>query len=99
MPPPLPSIFPRPREILAREGRLAVPPGRAGREWLDRLPRTAAGAREALAAPGAGYWRIEPDPGLPAEGYRLTLEEGGVRLCAADARGLLHGARVARELF
>lgn len=99
MPPPLPSIFPRPREILAREGRLAVPPGREGREWLDRLPRTAAEAREALAAPGAGYWRIEPDPGLPAEGYRLTLEEGGVRLCAADARGLLHGARVARELF
>jgi len=99
MPPTLPTIFPRPREILAREGRLAVPPGRAGREWLDRLPRTVTGARAALEAPGAGSWRIEPDPGLPAEGYRLTLAEDGVRLGAADPRGLLQGARVARGLF
>lgn len=99
MPPPLPSIFPRPREILAREGRLDVPPGRAGREWLDRLPRTVTEAKAALAAPGAGSWRIEVDPGVPAEGYRLVLAEDGVRLCAADARGLLHGARVARGLF
>lgn len=99
MPPPLPSIFPRPREILVREGRLAVPPGRAGREWLERLPRTVAEAGVALANPGDGPWRIVPEPGLPAEGYRLVLAESGVRLAAADARGLLHGARVARGLF
>ena len=99
MAPVLPSIFPHPREIHVRTGALAVPPGRAGREWLEQLPRTIAAAEAALASPGDGPWRIGREPELPAEGYRLVLAKDGAALTAPDARGLLHGARVARGLF
>ena len=99
MPAALPPIFPRPREILVRGGSVPVPPGPAGREWLERLPRTIAAAEAALAAPSEGAWRIAREPDAPAEGYRLELGPEGARLAAADARGLLHGARVARALF
>ena len=99
MPLPLPPIFPRPREILVRGGSVPVPPDRAGREWLERMPRTIAAAEATLAAPSEGAWRISREADVPAEGYRLALGPEGARLAAADARGLLHGARVARALF
>lgn len=95
----LPPIFPRPREIIVRGGSVPVPPGRTGREWLERLPRTVAEAEAALAAPSEGAWRIAREPDAPAEGYRLVLGADGARLAASDARGLLHGARAARALF
>ena len=96
---PTDDLFPRPRERALREGSLAVPPGRAGREWLARLPATIAQAEAALAAPATGPWQVARDPDLPAEGYRLEITSAGARLSATDAPGLLHGARVARGLF
>ncbi len=99
MPEALPPIFPRPREILVRPGSVPAPPGLAGREWLERLPGTIAAAETALAAPSGSAWRIAREADIPAEGYRLALGPEGARLAAADARGLLHGARVARALF
>ena len=96
---PTAHIFPRPREVTLRGGSATIPPGRTGREWLEALPRTIHAARQALAAPGEGSWRITRDAGVPAEGYHLEVTSEGARLSASDARGLLHGARAARALF
>jgi len=96
---PTDLLFPRPRQRTLLGGTHPSPPGRAGREWLGRLPATVAQAEATLAAPTEGPWRIARDPGLPAEGYHLAVTAEGARLAAADARGLLHGARVARRLF
>ncbi len=47
---------------------------------------------------GSGYARIDPgsvtvqrDPGLPAEGYELTISAGGVAIAHADESGLRYG--------
>ena len=96
---PTTDLFPRPREQTLRGGSLAIPPARAGREWLERLPTTIATAEAALATQSDGPWKIARDSGLHPEGYRLEITETGVHLLAADARGLLHGSRVTRQLF
>jgi len=94
---PTTDLFPRPRERVLRGGSLN--PGHEGRAWLERLPRTIAAAEAALSAGAEGAWQVIHDARLPAEGYRLVITEGGVHLAASDARGLLHGARVVRQLF
>ena len=99
MPAALPPIFPHPREILVREGSVAAPPGRAGREWLEALPCAVASAEAALGRAAEGAWQVARETDIPAEGYRLELRSDGARLAASDVRGLLHGARVARRLF
>ena len=96
---PTTDLFPRPREQTLRGGSLAIPPARAGREWLERLPTTIATAEAALETQSDGPWKISRDPGLHPEGYRLEITETGAHLIAADTRGLLHGSRVTRQLF
>lgn len=96
---PTELLFPRPRQRTLLGGSHTSPPGRAGREWLGRLPATIAQAEAALATPATGPWQVARDPDLPAEGYRLEITAAGARLSATDAPGLLHGARVARGLF
>ena len=96
---PTTDLFPRPREQTLCGGSLAIPPARAGREWLERLPTTIATAEAALATQSDGPWKIACDSELHPEGYRLEITETGVHLLAADARGLLHGSRVTRQLF
>lgn len=96
---PTDVLFPRPRQRTLRPGSLAVPPNRAGREWLERLPRTIAQAEAALGPSKAGPWQLGRDSSLPAEGYRLEITAEGVQLAAADGRGALYGVRVVHSLF
>ena len=96
---PTDVLFPRPRQRTLRPGSLAVPPNRAGREWLERLPRTIAQADAALGPSKAGPWQLGRDSSLPAEGYRLEITAEGVQLAAADGRGALYGVRVVHSLF
>ncbi|GAB2601249.1 glycoside hydrolase family 20 zincin-like fold domain-containing protein [Pseudactinotalea suaedae] len=42
---------------------------------------------------------VAHDDSLPSEGYRLHVRPEGVDLAAADARGLLHGARTLADLL
>jgi len=93
-----PQLFPQPRELALREGRLAVAPGLAGERWLERLPSTMAEAEARLAAGEAGPFRLVRDAGLPAEGHTLEILTTGIRVGAADARGALHAARTLRRL-
>ncbi|HAZ65285.1 MAG TPA: hypothetical protein DCY41_00860, partial [Opitutae bacterium] len=74
------NIFPRPREQALRGGSLAIPPARAGREWLERLPTTIATAEAALTTSNGGPWKIACDTGLHPESYRLEITENGVCL-------------------
>lgn len=96
---PTDVLFPRPRQRTLRPGSLVVPPDRAGREWLEHLPRTIAQAESALASGEQGSWQLTRDSSLPAEGYRLEVAPEGMRLAAADARGALHGTRVVHTLL
>ncbi|MFZ9201171.1 MAG: beta-N-acetylhexosaminidase [Opitutales bacterium] len=96
---PTDVLFPRPRQRTLRPGSLAVPPSKAGREWLECLPRTIAQAEAALGPSKAGPWQLGRDSSLPAEGYRLEITAEGVQLAAADGRGALYGVRVVHSLF
>lgn len=96
---PTAELFPLPRERVLRGRSMTIPPNREGREWLEKLPRTIATAERSLLAKVGGAWQIVHDTELPAEGYSLVIGETAVCLSASDARGLLHGARVVRQLF
>jgi len=96
---PTDVLFPRPRQRTLRHGSLIIQPNQAGQAWLERLPRTLAEAEVALAQGKPGTWQVERDTALPPEGYQLQITSEGVRLTAADGRGLLHGTRVTHSLF
>ena len=98
MPPDIPALFPHPREVLLHGGEAGLPAS-ARRATLAALPRTVAEAERALTVEAGESGRVRKDLAVPAEGYRLTLGADGLRLAAADARGLLHGARAARTLL
>lgn len=42
--------------------------------------------------------RLTPDPGLPGEGYRLTLKEGRIELSAGGPAGAYYGRQTLRQL-
>ena len=104
-------LLPAPRELRREPGTLAI----AGRAVVDAasagtggaraqraLERALASAGVAIVASGAPRIGLALDaPGLPAEGYRLDVAPDGVRIAAAEPRGLLHGvatfAQILRE--
>ncbi len=96
---PTEVLFPRPRQRMLQSGHLVMPLERAGQEWLQCLPRTLTEAEASLARASTGPWRVARDTALPPEGYRLQITSEGMRLTAADGRGLLYGTRVIHSLI
>lgn len=41
---------------------------------------------------------FQPEESVPAEGYRLRVDPGGVRIQAGDARGFLHAVQTLKQL-
>jgi hexosaminidase len=70
-----------------------LPPGEA--QW--EAPGEAAGPVQL----GTGRLGIElaVDPALPAEGYRLVVEPGGIRIAGGDPAGVFYGAQTLRQLL
>jgi hexosaminidase len=112
---PEPSrLLPRPREAAPRAGRLRLggrlklaaddaPDDAAPALALLRATLDAAGVGTAPAvecAPRDPLLTVaRPTEGLPAEGYRLIVGAHGLRVEAADARGLRHAATTLGQLL
>jgi hexosaminidase len=89
--------------VVEREGAYVLTPGLA----IDGPPEWATAARR-LLTPGTGLdlpgadgaaFVITADPGLPAEGYRLTVDATGIALAAADLAGVNWGVQTLRQLL
>jgi hexosaminidase len=99
-----PPVIPLPAEVVDGEGAFAlgpdtvvrVPSGDAEAEnavryFVQLLERTRGLKLAVRTAPGAGI-QLERQPGHAAEGYRLEVAPGGVRIAASSGAGLLYGA-------
>ena len=88
----VPPLFPAPREITVREGRL--PLGEPA-----SLPRTIEEARRWLEAGAPAGWSVRLDPDLGPESHRVTISASGIEVGAGDAAGLLFAAATLRQLW
>jgi len=93
-----PPLFPRPRELTLREGRLDVGPDTAAGRWLEGLPASAREAEQRLAAGETGDFRLVGEATLPPEGYTLDILPTGIRVGASEGRGVLHAVETLRQL-
>ncbi|MCG5213159.1 beta-N-acetylhexosaminidase [Streptosporangium sp. KLBMP 9127] len=98
-------LLPKPAVLETAEGRFtldgttplaAVPAFDRAAAWLRGALGPATGCR--LEA-GPGGIEIVQAEGLPAEGYRLTVRPGLVRIEAADPAGAFYGAQTLRQLL
>jgi hexosaminidase len=109
-----PRLLPRPRETAPRAGRLHLgtrvalaaddaPADAAAALAMLRatLDATGVGAAPPVeCAPRDPVLTVaRPTDALPDEGYRLTVGAHGLRVEAADARGLRHAARTLTQLL
>ncbi|WP_342627224.1 family 20 glycosylhydrolase [Nguyenibacter vanlangensis] len=103
-----PALLPRPAAVEAGQGAFALtgpvtivaPAGdeaaRFAATWLSHALHDATGGRFAVGAAGTAGRTIVLEraavPGLPAEGYVLTVAPAGIRITASDEAGLFYGA-------
>ncbi|MGX5729292.1 family 20 glycosylhydrolase [Pseudoxanthomonas beigongshangi] len=99
------ALIPAPARLQANEGSFLLDAGtplhaegeaarRVAGRFADFLA-AARGARLALSGPGEGGIVFALDPAATAsspEGYRLDVTPAGIRVTAADERGLFYGA-------
>ncbi|WBU36776.1 beta-N-acetylhexosaminidase [Homoserinibacter sp. YIM 151385] len=99
-------IIPQPVELTRGEGAFLLDAAAA----IDAAPELARVARrlqgELRAGTGlplreaaGGAIRLELDPALPDEGYRLRVGAEGIRILAADAAGASHASQTLRQLL
>src|SRR5690349_4457919 len=96
------DLLPIPRTIDRREGEWTLPrggvisgatePGRLGLV-LER----ATGGRWSIGDDGAVAVRL--DRSLPAQGYRLTVHQGGATIVGGDPAGLFYGTCTLAQLI
>lgn len=97
------NLLPRPVSVVEHEGTFVLTSELA----IEGPPEWAAVARR-LLTPGTGYdlpsapdgaFTIVADGSLPAEGYRLVVDAGGIALTASDPAGVNWGVQTLRQLL
>jgi hexosaminidase len=105
---PAPALVPRPVQLAALPGELTL----TSATGVDAPPAIAALLRELLTpatglpvptaagpAPQVLSFRLAADPDLGAEGYRLSVGDGGVTAVAATEAGLRWAVQTLRQLL
>jgi hexosaminidase len=87
-----PVLVPRPTSLTLTGGHLAHAPEPSGPAEIVAL------AREVLGDAATGAFTLAEDPDLGAEGYRLTIDEQGVRATAQTETGLRWAVQTLRQL-
>jgi hexosaminidase len=101
-------VLPRPAAVTVRDGvfvldastTLICEPhlsGLAG--WLRSVLGPATGCWLPERSGPSGGISLDLEPTLPAEGYRLAVDPGGVRITGADIAGVFYGAQTFRQLL
>lgn len=105
------GLLPAPRSVRLGSGRLVLGPEAAlsagpGTEGVARWLRAQLSPATGLALPPAADGaadsaplRLLLDPELPAEGYRLAVDERSAELAGGTAAGVFRGAQTLRQLF
>lgn len=99
----MPALVPQPRALSLRPGSLTLPAELA----VDAPPTWAAVARR-LLSPGTGLelpsaseggLQISTDESLPAEAYRLSVDDTGINIAASTDRGVNWAIQTLRQLL
>jgi hexosaminidase len=100
------GLLPVPRSFRAGTGSLPLPAdtalaARPGTEGVARWLRAQLSPATGLALPPGdpARLRLRIDPALPAEGYRLTVDETAADLAGGTAAGVFRGAQTLRQLL
>ena len=109
------NLLPQPSRVEAGSGEFPLSaavrirtaePLRAAAERLQEALRTGLGLSLALDAPAAApdvadspAVAFAVDPLLAEEAYALTVDEGGIRIAAADVRGAQHAVQTLLQLL
>ena len=108
-----PALIPRPRSVERGDGELVLTAATRLLVTQEALAptarviaaqlRDAVGFEPALAGDadqrGGPLIRLELDPALGPEAYRLAVDPAGVRIVGGDAAGVFHGAQTLRQLL
>lgn len=89
-----PLLLPKPASLVPGEGRVAVDAPVAGPGLADVKLAMGGGF-----APGGQPLRLLQEAGLPAEGYRLTIDRKGAVLAASGPAGFFRGATTLSQLM
>ncbi len=95
-------LVPRPQSLIRRGGGFLLDAGTGvrGPEDLVALLRRELGPTGLpLPAGDASGIELTLDPTLPAEGYRLLADAGGVRIAGGDRAGVFYGIQTLRQLL
>ncbi len=87
-----PVLIPRPTSLTLRDGHLAHAPAPAGPTDIVAL------AHELMGDAATGTYALVQDAELGDEGYRLTIDESGVRATAQTETGLRWAVQTVRQL-
>jgi hexosaminidase len=97
------NLVPQPSSVTERAGTYILPTdlaidGTADQAAIVRRLLSPGTGLELPAASG-GALKINIDPALPAEAYRLVVDESGVTITAADDRGVNWATQTLRQLL
>jgi hexosaminidase len=87
-----PVLVPRPTSLTVTDGHLAHAPAPSGPADIVAL------ARELMGDAATGTYSLADDPELGEEGYRLTIDEHGVRVTAQTEAGLRWAVQTLRQM-
>jgi len=87
-----PVLVPRPTSLTVTDGHLAHAPVPSGPADIVAL------ARELMGDAATGAFSLAEDPELAEEGYRLTIDEHGVRATAQTEAGLRWAVQTLRQM-
>ena len=87
-----PALLPRPLDVTWHSGRLDQADAPTGPGEIVAL------AHEVLGERATGHYFLVADPELGDEGYRLTIDDSGVRATASTLTGLRWAVQTVRQL-
>ncbi len=99
------AVIPRPVTVAGSPGSFELDTGTPldaapGLDGVAAWLRATLGPATGLSLPaGPGGIVLRTDPGLPPQGYTLTVTPAGVHLVGGAAAGVFHGAQTLRQLL